>query len=176
MAKKKAFNLLELVLKCRKFAISKDKTRPYLQGVYFDKDEKRSVTTNGYVMSVSKILYQEELGGLLLDSDFTVFKREFPKWQSVIPSKFNDECFYEIEERFFIKSKKPEDRKVFFYKDGTLSLEEKEGYLFALDSFYLEPLKGLKLYFKSNNALSPVTVQLSEDYREEIFIIMPIKV
>jgi DNA polymerase III sliding clamp (beta) subunit (PCNA family) len=176
MVKKKVNSVFDLAMKCRNFAIAKDKTRPYLMGVYHDAEAKRSVTTNGHVLALSKILFQEELQGLIIDKDMLVVKREFPKWQNVLPIKFSGEAAFMLPEKLMLKGKSSLERSVYFHSDGQVLFEKKENFVFALDSANLKPIIGCALRFKWNNELSPVLVELSEDYPEEKFIIMPVKV
>ncbi len=202
MAKAKVKNIFDLVSACRKHSMSKDETRSYLMGVYFDKEEKVCVSTNGHILTKSKILYCDELAGLIVMPDYTVNKREFPKWQGVIPSKCDFEAVFSIEAKHILKGKIPQDRTVYFkgrdVSQGEISLERTMDFDFALDSEFLKPLVGHALKFGWNQSctkqynrsgeriddkfcpsLSPVIVRLGhefgENYNEEIYIIMPIK-
>lgn len=172
---KKITNFYDLILKVRAACVSKDETRASIMGIHFAEKEKRSVATNGCILSVSKILYQDELKGLTIDKNFTVIHRDYPSWQVVLPTKFVGSATFYINPQFCVKSKKQTDRRVFFFADGSMSLEQKEGFVFCLDSQYLEVLKDMSFKFSWCNALSPVQVELAADKPEEIYIIMPIK-
>ena len=172
---KKINNFFDLIVKVRAACVSKDETRVSIMGIHFAEKEKRSVATNGHILSVSKILYQDELKGLTIDKNFTVIGRDYPSWQAVLPSKFEGSATFYINPQFCVKSKNQTDRRVFFYADGSMRLEKKEGYVFCLDGQYLEVLKDMSFKFSWCNALSPVQVELDPVKTEEIYIIMPIK-
>ena len=176
MAKKKVNSVFDLAMKCRNFAIAKDETRPHLMGVYHDAQEKRSLSTNGYVLAISKILFQEELQGLIIDKNMLVVKREFPKWKKVEPVNFKGSIVFNLPEKLLLKGKTDLERAVYFHDNGQVLFEKKENFIFALDGANLKPIIGNALRFKWNSDLSPVLVELSEDYPEEKFIIMPVKV
>lgn len=169
-------NFRELILEVRNFCISKDKTKPYLNGVYFD-ETGVSISTNGYVLSHSRMLFEEKLKDLIIGENFTVIERGSPNWKIVIPSKFTNKVnAIKLNKNLLKKSKKQLERAIYF--DGeNFKFDKPEKFEFAIDSKLLTPL--LKdetvINIEWNNALQAIKIVFSDSMPDEFMIVMPIR-
>ena len=126
----------EIMLKVRNHAISDDEIRPQLMGVYFD-ESGVSISTNGHILSHSKILFQEELKGMIINENFEVVKREFPRWQPVIPTKFEKSATVVLKKNMLKKGKRHPENSIYF--DGEkFKLDQPENFEFCINSQLLK--------------------------------------
>jgi len=168
--------LKDLIIEVRNFCISDDETRPYLNGIYFD-ETGVSVATDGYVLSHSRMLFEEKLKGLLIGENLKVIERDFPKWKLLLPSKFTNKVnAIKLNKNLLKKSKKALERTIYF--DGeNFKFDKPEKFEFAIDSKLLTPL--LKdetiINIEWNNALQAIKIVFSDSMPDEFMIVMPIK-
>jgi hypothetical protein len=168
----------ETLQKLLKFSISKDETRPYLNGVYFDSKLEQAVSTDGYIMTVSKRLYVPEFADKIINfNDMNVCDREFLKYSSILPRKFEGEFMVTIPKADpIIKGKNERQYGFFLKKDQTweIAINPPQDIICKLNPHFLKPLQGLTIKVKYNGELNPVVFELVED--DTIYVVMPIKV
>ena len=166
----------DLVMKCLKFSISKDETRLHLNGVYYNSKDLEAVSTDGYILTASKILYKPEFKDLIVDfNNMTTIDREYLKYQAVIPKKFNTEFEIYIPKDAVIKGKNQRDYHAYITKEAELiiSRETPKEFLVKLNTHFLKPLQGYKLKVGINGELNPIKFELIED--DSYYIVMPMK-
>jgi len=165
--------------KCLMFAISKDETRPFLNGVIHYSQLKALVATNGVVATILKSRYREEIKDVIISPEFDVIEREYPKIEAVIPIK--DKCKvlkFKLEKYHYRKDKRP--IKLYFLTDNRIQFElpKDEDLLFVLDANNLKTIADGSEYFvmyKDRNC--PIAFNLSPaDTFDDMFVICPLRV
>jgi DNA polymerase III sliding clamp (beta) subunit (PCNA family) len=167
--------LVKLINDCLKFSISKDETRPNLNGVYFDSKGENAVSTDGYIMTCSKHKYDAELADKIVNfKDMSIVKREFLKYDAIIPKKFKNKATVIITKGLYVKQKRVEIKAYFTLENGfILSSTPLENYEFAINPEFLKPLIGNTLDLEYNGALAPIRFTLVD--QDSYYIIMPMK-
>jgi hypothetical protein len=173
---------LSLARKCLKFSISKDQTRPSLMGVCHAPDIKALTSTNGHVLTALPALFENDLEGKIIDSDFRLIERDFPRLNGIFPdiSKAKITGEISISKSIALKNKKPifaylnknkENNTYFFTHDSTVNT------LIAINSYYLKPLEGFTFDFYFFDEHRPLVFSLSRltEFRNNIYLIMPVK-
>ena len=169
--------LTKLIDNCLKFSISKDETRYYLQGVYFDPKLKNAVSTDGYIMTYSQEKYDEELSDKIIDfNNMQVIKKEYLKYSSVIPKKFDNSEYVKIDKNEAIKNQRHVKIKAFYVKNKGFIFAESinEEYEFAINPYFLKPLIGYTLTMEYSGKYNPIRFTLKDG--DSYYIIMPIRV
>lgn len=166
-----------VVKKCLKFSISKDETRVHLNGVYFNSEEKEAVSTDGYILTVSKTLYENSFADYIVDfENMTVINREYLNYKPVIPNKFEHNLDISIPKQDpIIKGKNQREYRLYILKDGKIEIskEPSQDYLVALNPHFFKPLQGCTVKVGINGQLNPIKVELIEN--DSYYIIMPLR-
>jgi len=98
---------IKLVKKCLTDSTSTDIFRPNIMGVYFDPKLNQAVSTNGISMTYSKALYESEFADKIVDfKDMKVIKKEYLKYSTVIPKKFDNSVTVSIGKHLKVTQKK----------------------------------------------------------------------
>ena len=175
------------------FSVSKDETRPSLQGVYNCKDLEALVSTNGYHGTILKCRYSEKLEGLIIGpKTFELIDREYPKFSAAIPDlkKLDRQFDITIEKHHFVSYRTGlPPIASFLIIDGKERIiingtdEEKDAAEFNVNASFLKPLADgctYRIRYISGKRLSPILINL--DHRSEYYsdfnnfmVIMPIK-
>ena len=167
----------KLVSDCLKFSVSKDETRLHLNGVYFDPKSEMAVSTDGFIMTYSRSSYVQEFADMIVDfKSMNTIRREFLKYDAVIPKSFKHVETVKIDKSLGVKSQRRVTIKAFFIKDqGFILAKNYSGeYEFAINPEFLKPLLGHTLEVSYNEKLSVVHFTLVEN--DSYYLIMPIKV
>lgn len=168
-------NTLKVINDCLKFSISKDETRIYLNGVYYDPKLEQAVSTDGHIMTYSKQKYVAEFADKIVDfKDMSIIKREFLKYSGVIPKKFKEKETVNISKHLYLKQRYCKI-KAFFVKGVGFTLSETalDNYEFAINPEFLKPILGNTLEVEYNGPLEPIRFTIKED--DTYYIVMPIK-
>jgi DNA polymerase III sliding clamp (beta) subunit (PCNA family) len=164
---------MDTIKKCLDFSISDDETRLSITGVFYDPETCQAVSTNGHVLTATKLYYCAELANMII-GDNRFIPLEFPRWQMIVPTKKLNSVKVNIYKDLIRKGKLPKDRVLYF--DGTcFHIEKIEGYKFAVDSSLLKPLIGcenITLCYSDNN-LGPIKFQLSTG-DDNVYIVIPL--
>lgn len=167
-----------------KFSSCKDENRPSIIGYHHNDSIKSVVSTNGYVMTVSKSLYDEKLKGLTVMPDaISLNPSSFPDFISLINSKDNSEikeAKVNIMKMFSVKMKGQVIPVHFNMKENgeiVSSFQRKKETLFTINSKFLSPLAdGVTRYVRWKDACGTVYFSLFDDNKfEDFMVIMPIK-
>ena len=168
----------KLIEKCLKFSISKDETGFILNGVYYDDSTLDAVSTDGYILTKSRLMYMPELANLIVNyTDMTIIRRDYLKWQSVIPNKFEHNVVVNFPKNdSVIKGKNQREYGAFILNDSRLVISSNvpENALVKLNPHFLKPLQGYTLEVGLNGPLNPIRVSL-DGTEDNIYIIMPMK-
>ena len=171
----KTYNLIK---KCLKFSISKDETRLCLNGAYYDNSTLNVVSTDGYILTKSSLMYIPELSGLIVDyKNMTIIRMDYVKWESVIPKKFEHNITVKFPKNdTVIKGRDQNEYGAFILNDGRLVISSNtpENAIVKLNPHFLKPLQGYTLEVGLNNSMNPIRVSL-DGTEDNIYIIMPIK-
>lgn len=166
----------DLVLKCLKFSISKDETKLYMNGVYYNPKDQEAVSTDGYILTVSKMLYKPEFKDLIVDfNNMTIIEMEYLKYQAVIPKKFNTEFEIYIPKDSIIKGKNQKEYNAYITKEAEviISRETPKEFLVKINPHFLKPLQGYNLKVGINGELNPIKFELIED--DSYYVVMPLR-
>ena len=168
--------LVKLINDSLKFSVSKDETRRHLNGVYFDPKGENAVSTNGFIMTYSKYKYDAELADKIIDfTDMSVIKRDFLKYDAVIPKNFKSKAVVQITKELYVKQKRVSIKAYYTLENGfVLSSTPLENYEFAINPEFLKPLIGNTLELEYNGKLEPIRFTLVD--QDSYYIVMPIKV
>lgn len=166
----------KLITDCLKFSISKDETRPNLNGVYFDPKAENAVSTNGYIMTYSRHKYDDALKDRIIDfKDMRVIKREFLKYEAAIPKVFAKSELVNIRKDLVVKQRRVTVKAYYVSGKGfVLSETELEEYEFAINPEFLKPLVGYALVMEYSRPLQPIRFTLVD--QDSYYIVMPMKV
>lgn len=170
---------LDLIDKCLHESISKDETRPNLSGVYFCPETKSRVSCDGHRLTITATGYSDRMSGLIFNPvELQVINREYPKHQTIIPTKSPNRTFIvDFPSHLSYMAHSPKHPvKTYLQNDGTLSHERKEDSLACFNPYYLKPFKGLKMEVGYYDANSPIKIYFFDSYNEEhLYLLMPLK-
>ena len=168
----------DLVEKCLKFSISKDETRVYLNGVYYDSSTLNAVSTDGYILTKSSFMYMPELSDLIVNyKDMTIIRMDYVEWESVIPKNFEHNITVKFPKNdTVIKGRDQNEYGAFILNDGRLVISSNtpENAIVKLNPHFLKPLQGYTLEVGLNGPSNPIRVSL-DGTDSNIYFIMPIK-
>ena len=154
----------KLIEKCLKFSISKDETRPSLNGVYYDDSTLDAVSSDGYILTKGRLMYMPELSGLIVDyKNMTIIRRDYLNWKPIIPNKFEHNVVVNFPKNdSVIKGKNQKEYGAFILNDGRLVISSNvpENTLVKLNPHFLKPLQGYTLEVGLNDPLNPIRVSL----------------
>jgi hypothetical protein len=167
--------LVKLIDDCLKFSISKDETRINMHGVYFDSKGENAVSINGFIMTYSKYKYDAELADKIVDFKYMrLIKRDFLKYDAVIPKIFKSKSTVQITKGLYVKQKRVEIKAYFTLDNGfVLSSTPLENYEFVINPEFLKPLLGNTLELEYNGKLEAIRFTLVD--QDSYYIVMPIK-
>jgi len=177
----KVNNCLKRIKKAIEFSMSKDETRPFLNGWIHYEKLKALVSCNGFVLTCSQSLYDDNLKNIIISpKEYQSVQREYPRVEAVIPDLSKLESgVVQIKKVFKVKGK--EVVKLYLYKDDDnfhFSFEEKENAILVIDARNIAPLTDDCSYeFKYSKKLNPIVFNLS--YGEtfnDYFLLLPLKV
>ncbi|MCH7928766.1 MAG: hypothetical protein IID03_12435 [Candidatus Dadabacteria bacterium] len=175
---KKLKNLETLKTKLLNDSISKDETRPFLQGFNHNAKLKALVSSNGFTACILRSRYESKLSGLVIDpKTHTIINLEYPNIARVVPDwKKLKTTTIKIEKRHFVKTKIP--TKIYFSDiNNALTFDKPERYAFCLNAAFLKNLVDTDVAIAYGGEVSPILVALHEDnFDADIFMIMPLNI
>jgi hypothetical protein len=184
---------LKLVKNLLDFSISKDETRPQLNGFYHDEILASVVAVNGHIATISPSLYNPKLKNVIISKNYDIIDRDYPKISSIIPQKITDKYIVEfkaIDVNFKKNDLKKNDlkkndlkTKAYFYENGvdelnrkiiSITYERPESFLFILNPYYLSKFTaGHQFVIRYFGEKLPVIFELGEQF-DDIFLVMPL--
>ncbi len=171
MNDKKTLKKLYSILKN---CVSKDETRPFLQGVYHCSKLKALVSTDGHKLAVMQTMYNDNLKDIIINENFQEINREYPNINRVIPNteKYKIDT-WKIEKYHYVKEKKI--KKIYFCKNGEISFDASSKFLFCLDANNLKYIAdGSSYEIKYFNKLKPIVINLRNDFIDYV-LVMPVR-
>lgn len=174
--------LMAQQFECLHFSVSKDETRRMLMGIIHYEPLEALVSTNGQIATVLKSHYEPSLKGMILDKNFQVIKREYPRIETAIPSLEKSKLErYIIQKEHYQNKNCDENKFLCFYANGETRYTLEKDCLFKLSRHYLKPLAdGEKYAVRYFDSRSPVLFGLDDPMGTDSFrnfmLIMPVRI